>query len=53
MVDEGFNEISGCGIDKSVKLVKEIEQATDLNLFDRLKIQILEVLCGQRKKLII
>jgi hypothetical protein len=42
MVDEGFNEISGCGIDKSVKLVKEIEQATGLNLFDRLRIQILE-----------
>lgn len=42
MVDEGFNEISGCGIDKSVKLVKEIEQATGLNLFDRLKIQIFE-----------
>jgi hypothetical protein len=42
MVDEGFNEISGCGIDKSVKLVKEIEQATGLNLFDRLKIQLLE-----------
>lgn len=41
MVDEGFNEISGCGIDKSVKLVKEIEQATGLNLFDRLKIQII------------
>jgi hypothetical protein len=40
MVDEGFNEISGCGIDKSVKLVKDIEQATGLNLFDRLKIQI-------------
>lgn len=42
MVDEGFNEISGCGIDKSVKLVKEIEQATGLNLFDRLKIQIID-----------
>lgn len=42
MVDEGFNEISGCGIDKSVKLVKEIEQATGLNFFNRLKIQTIE-----------
>ncbi|MFA9215452.1 MAG: hypothetical protein ACEQSR_16700 [Candidatus Methylacidiphilales bacterium] len=42
MVDEGFNEISGCGIDKSVKLVKEIEQATSLNFFNRLKIQTIE-----------
>lgn len=42
MVNEGFNEISGCGIDKSVKLVKEIEQATGLNFFNRLKIQSIE-----------
>lgn len=41
MVDEGFNEISGCGIDKSVKLVKEIELKTNLNFFNRLKIQLL------------
>lgn len=42
MVDEGFNEISGCGIDKSVKLMKEIEQATGHNFFNRLKIQTIE-----------
>jgi len=42
MVDEGFNEISGCGIDKSVNLVKDIEKQTNLNLFNRLKIQIIK-----------
>jgi hypothetical protein len=41
MVDEGFNEISGCGIDKSVNLVKDIEKQTNLNLFNRLKIQLI------------
>ncbi|MES2656431.1 MAG: hypothetical protein V4620_12625 [Bacteroidota bacterium] len=42
MVDESFNEISGCGIDKSVHLVKEIEAETGLNLFNRLAIQVLD-----------
>jgi CRISPR/Cas system-associated protein Csx1 len=42
MVDESYNEISGCGIDKSVNLVKDIAEATKLNLFNRLKIQIYE-----------
>jgi hypothetical protein len=37
-VDETGNEISGCGIDKSVQLVKQIEQKLNLNFFDRLKI---------------
>lgn len=37
-VDESQAEISGCGIDKSVHIVKEIGNQFGLNLFDRLKI---------------
>ncbi len=42
MVDESISEISGCGIDKSVYLVKELESETGLNLFNRLAIQVLD-----------
>ena len=38
MADESVAEVSGCSIDGSVRLIKEIEQAFDLNFFDRLKI---------------
>jgi len=38
IVDESQAEISGCGIDKSVHIVKEIEGLFKLNMFDRLKI---------------
>ena len=37
-VDESENEISGCGIDKSVQLVKQIEQELNLNFFNRTQI---------------
>ncbi|MFY8021030.1 MAG: hypothetical protein ACOVP1_07530 [Bacteroidia bacterium] len=40
MVDESSAEISGCGIDKSVQLVREIEQKTGLSFFNRLNIQL-------------
>lgn len=40
MVDESSAEISGCGIDKSVQLVKEIEQKTGLSFFNRLNIHL-------------
>ncbi len=40
MVDESAAEISGCGIDKSVQLVKEIEQKTGLSFFNRLNIHL-------------
>lgn len=38
MADESVAEVSGCSIDGSVRLIKELEQAFDLNFFDRLKI---------------
>ena len=34
-VDESFNAASGCSIDRSVRLVQELEQAFGLSLFDR------------------
>jgi len=37
-VDEQQAMASGCGIDKSVKFVKELEQQFNLNLFDRLQV---------------
>ena len=37
-VDESENEISGCGIDKSVQLVKQIEKELNLNFFNRTQI---------------
>lgn len=42
VVDETQAEVSGCGIDKSVKLVKELEAATGVNLFNRLLIYLKE-----------
>jgi hypothetical protein len=36
MVDEGVANASGCSIDKSVKLVKELEQQLGINLMDRM-----------------
>lgn len=38
IVDETAAGASGCSIDKSVHLMKEIEQELDLNLFDRFQI---------------
>ncbi|POY38510.1 ABC transporter ATPase [Solitalea longa] len=38
MVDESQYGASGCSIDKSVRLMKEIEQTFDINLFDRFNI---------------
>ena len=37
MADESKCEISGCSIDSSVRLIKELEQAYQLNFFDRMK----------------
>ena len=37
MVDDAIAPPTGCSIDKSVYLLKEIEQETGLNLFDRLQ----------------
>ena|SRR5690242_19877503 len=33
--DENFNEASGCSIDGSVRVIKQIDQQFELNLFDR------------------
>ncbi len=38
MADEAAADVSGCSIDSSVKLIKELEQAYDLNFFDRMKV---------------
>ena len=38
MVDDSIAPPTGCSIDKSVYLLKEIEQETGLNLFDRLQL---------------
>ena len=38
MADESKCDVSGCSIDSSVKLVRELEQAYDINFFDRMKV---------------
>lgn len=38
IADESFNDVSGCSIDSTVRLIKELEQAYNVNFFDRLKI---------------
>jgi len=38
MVDESVEVASGCSIDKSVHLIKEISSAFEVNLFDRLTV---------------
>ena len=41
-VDESFNAASGCSIDASVHLVKQLEQNLNLNFFDRTHLAFLE-----------
>ncbi len=36
--DENFNEASGCSIDSSVRVVRQLDQQFSLDLFDRTKI---------------
>ncbi len=36
--DESFNEASGCSIDGSIRVIKQIDQQYMLNLFDRKKV---------------
>jgi hypothetical protein len=40
MVDETTHPISGCGIDKSVKLMKEVGEKLGINFFNRMAIQV-------------
>ncbi|MEM7107272.1 MAG: hypothetical protein AAF519_03525 [Bacteroidota bacterium] len=41
-VDESFNQASGCSIDASVHLVKQIERQFELDFFDRTKVAFLK-----------
>ncbi|MFN4082481.1 MAG: hypothetical protein ACK4K9_02515 [Bacteroidia bacterium] len=41
MVDENYNTVSGCGIDKSVSTIKNIGEKYHVNFFNRLLIHIL------------
>ncbi len=41
LVDEGLNQASGCSIDASVHLVKQLEQRYGVNFFDRTKVAFL------------
>jgi hypothetical protein len=40
MVDENVNEVSGCGIDKSVHFMQEIDKKYNLDAFNRLRIEL-------------
>lgn len=37
-VDENFNQASGCSIDASVGLIRNLEQSLKINFFDRTKV---------------
>jgi hypothetical protein len=53
-VDENYNEVSGCGIDKSIHFIQEIDREYNLNLFNRLQIELLvndAVLLTNKQKL--
>ncbi len=38
MADETASGVSGCSTDSSVHLIKQIEQQTEIRLFDRLNL---------------
>ena len=53
-VDENYNEVSGCGIDKSVHFIQEIDREYAINLFNRLQIELFvndELLLTNKQKL--
>lgn len=41
-VDESYNEVSGCSINKSIKLMKKFETQLDLDLMNRLNTAFIE-----------
>jgi len=41
-LNEAFNAVSGCGIDKSVSLIKELGEAMNCNFFNRMQVLVLE-----------
>ncbi len=40
-LNEAYNAVGGCGIDKSVKLIKELGDALHCNFFNRLQVLVL------------
>jgi len=38
LVDESFNNVSGCSIDASVRFIKEIEKELDIDLMDKMNV---------------
>lgn len=53
-VDENINEVSGCGIDKSIHFMQEMDAAYNLNCFNRLQVELLlenEVLLTNKQKI--
>jgi hypothetical protein len=40
VVDKTLSEISGCGIDKSVHFIQDIEKKYNLDMFNRLRIEL-------------
>lgn len=39
-VDENYNQVSGCGIDKSIHFMQEVDKKYNLNVFHRLQIEL-------------
>lgn len=40
MVDENLNEVSGCGIDKSVHFMQDLDKTYQLDIFNRLRLEL-------------
>jgi hypothetical protein len=40
MVDENHNEVSGCGIDKSVHFMQDLDKKHQLDVFNRLRLEL-------------
>jgi hypothetical protein len=40
MVDENYNEVSGCGIDKSVHFMQDLDKKYQLDIFNRLRLEL-------------
>jgi hypothetical protein len=41
MVDENYNAVSGCGIDKSIHFMQEVEMEFNIKLFNRMQIELM------------
>lgn len=42
VIDDNFERASGCSIDKSVRLIKQLEQQFNISFFDRMQVCYLE-----------